>query len=127
MVKHPTKIKTFFFSDIEGSTRLAQLLGESYAFVLERHRTVIRMALNKYAGREIETSGDGFFIVFDKPEQAIAASLEIQKVLSSRSWAKKLNLKVRIAKSCSNCWHIAEHSHNTIFVWELPNSVCSCQ
>ena len=96
MVKHPKKIKTFFFSDIEGSTRLAQLLGESYAFVLERHRTVIRMALNKYAGREIETSGDGFFIVFDKPEQAIAASLEIQKVLSSRSWAKKLNLKVRI-------------------------------
>jgi adenylate cyclase len=96
MIKYPKKIKAFFFSDIESSTRLAQQLGESYALVLERHRTVIRMANNKYSGREIDTSGDGFFIVFDQPEQAVAAAVLIQKAFASKTWAKKLNLKVRI-------------------------------
>lgn len=96
MVKYPTKTKSIFFSDIEGSTRLAQQLGESYALVLERHRTVIRMAFNKFNGREVDTSGDGFFIVFDSPEQAVAAAVLVQRSFFSKSWAKKINLKVRI-------------------------------
>ncbi len=96
MVKYPTKTKSIFFSDIEGSTRLAQQLGESYALVLERHRIMIRMAFNKFNGREVDTSGDGFFIVFDSPEQALAAAVLIQTAFYSRPWAKKINLKVRI-------------------------------
>ena len=88
--------KTFFFSDIEGSTRLAQQLGESYALVLERHRTVIRMAFNKFNGREIDTSGDGFFIIFEQPEQAVAAAVAIQKNFAAKSWAREVGLKVRI-------------------------------
>ncbi len=96
MVKYPKKAKSIFFSDIEGSTRLAQQLGESYALVLERHRVVIRMAFNKFNGREVDTSGDGFFIVFDSPELALAAAVLVQRSFFSRAWAKKINLKVRI-------------------------------
>ena len=88
--------KTFFFSDIEGSTRLAQQLGECYALVLERHRTVVRMGHNKFNGREIDTSGDGFFIVFEQPAQAVAAAVAIQKDFASKSWARDAGLKLRI-------------------------------
>ncbi|MFM8449378.1 MAG: adenylate/guanylate cyclase domain-containing protein, partial [Haliscomenobacter sp.] len=62
--------KTFLFSDIEGSTRLAQLLGEGYAFVLERYRNIFQSAIGRYQGKIIDTAGDGFFSVFDTPEQA---------------------------------------------------------
>lgn len=96
MKKSQKNKKTFFFSDIEGSTRLAQQLGESYASVLERHRTVIRMAHNKFNGKEIDTSGDGFFIVFNQPQQAVAAAATIQKDFASKNWAREVGLKVRI-------------------------------
>lgn len=88
--------KTFFFSDIEGSTRMAQQLGEAYASVLERHRTVIRMALNKFNGREIDTSGDGFFIVFENAVQAVHAARSIQQAFAAKPWAREAGLKVRI-------------------------------
>ncbi|MEY3051089.1 MAG: hypothetical protein RLY31_874 [Bacteroidota bacterium] len=96
MKKSSKDYKTFFFSDIEGSTRLASELGESYALVLERHRTVIRLACNKYNGKEIDTSGDGFFLVFDEPEHAVLAAVSIQRGFAERKWAGMVGLKVRI-------------------------------
>ncbi|MEY3368405.1 MAG: hypothetical protein RI973_1560 [Bacteroidota bacterium] len=96
MKRTNTDSKTFFFSDIEGSTRLARQLGESYALILERHRTVIRMACSEFKGKEIDTSGDGFFIVFDRPEQAVAAAVAIQKNFAAKKWACDVGLKVRI-------------------------------
>ena len=96
MTNFPKETKALFFSDIESSTRLVQELGEAYAQILERHRTIIRMALNRYSGREIDTSGDGFFVVFDQAELAVKAAATIQQQFASRGWARGIGLKVRI-------------------------------
>jgi len=44
---------TFLFTDIEGSTRLLQELGERYAEVLAEHRRVLREAWRKHDGSAI--------------------------------------------------------------------------
>lgn len=94
MVSKP--IVTFVFSDIEHSTRLAQQLQENYPRVLERHRSVIRGAITKYEGREIDTAGDGFFMTFNDPLSAIQAAAEIQTVFHTQKWATEIGLKVRM-------------------------------
>ena len=58
------QIITFVFSDIEHSTRLAQQLRGYYPQLLERHRSVIRDAITKHQGREIDTAGDGVLYDF---------------------------------------------------------------
>lgn len=90
------RIITFVFSDIEHSTKLAQQLGELYPAILEKHREVIRKFISRYNGKEIDTAGDGFFMTFNSPDEAILASMEIQKVFQTESWALSIGLKVRM-------------------------------
>ncbi len=87
---------TFFFTDIESSTRLARQLGASYALLLERHRIIIRRAISEHGGREIDTAGDGFFIVFKRMDQAVSAAAAIQQTFAFEDWATEIGLKVRI-------------------------------
>jgi class 3 adenylate cyclase len=50
------------FTDIEGSTRLLQRVGERYADVLETCRHLLRMAFHQSYGYEVDTQGDAFFV-----------------------------------------------------------------
>ena len=88
--------KTFLFSDIEGSTRLAQKLGESYAIVLDRYRAIIHSAIAGYQGKVIDTAGDGFFAVFDEAASAIQFAVAAQRAFTAESWARGIKLKVRM-------------------------------
>ena len=90
------QVMTFVFSDIEHSTKLAQKLGESYPEILEKHRIVIRKAIDKHHGREVDTAGDGFFMTFDHPLEAVLASIDIQRAFQTQPWATAIGLKVRM-------------------------------
>ena len=76
----PTGTVTFLFTDIEGSTRLLQELGDGYADVLAEHRRVVREACT--AGVEVETQGDAFFIAFTRASDAADAAAAAQAGLS---------------------------------------------
>jgi predicted ATPase/class 3 adenylate cyclase len=79
----PTGTVTFFFSDIEGSTRLLGELGsDRYAHVLTDHRRVIREAFAGHGGVEVDTQGDAFFAAFPTAEGAVGAAAEIQRALA---------------------------------------------
>lgn len=54
----PTGTVTFLFTDIEGSTRLAQELGDGYPAVLREHRRVLRADFAEHNGAEVDTQGD---------------------------------------------------------------------
>ncbi len=95
-MKTAQHITTFVFSDIEHSTRLAQRLRDAYPELLERHRSVIRDAIRRYEGREIDTAGDGFFMTFDRASQAVAAAESIQRAFHTQPWASEMGLKVRM-------------------------------
>ena len=55
---------TFWFADMEGSTRLLQQLGDAWAGVLDRYLSVIRAAVVAGGGTEVNTEGDGVFAAF---------------------------------------------------------------
>ena len=55
---------TLLFTDVEGSTRLLQRVGDSYAELLEQHRALLRSAFRRWGGVEVDTEGDAFFVAF---------------------------------------------------------------
>ncbi|MEX0625872.1 MAG: adenylate/guanylate cyclase domain-containing protein [Chloroflexota bacterium] len=86
MTESPTGTVTFLFTDIEGSTRLAQDLGEEWPPLLERHRQIARAAWAEQHGVEIGTEGDSFFVVFTSAPQAVAAAVAVQRGLGAEAW-----------------------------------------
>src|ERR1043165_4061220 len=92
----PTGIVTFFFSDIEGSTRLLESLGDRYANVLGRHRAIVRAWMTAHGGTEVDTQGDSFFLVFPEAPGAIRASVEMQRQLGAEPWPTNTSLRIRI-------------------------------
>ncbi|MEU7903055.1 adenylate/guanylate cyclase domain-containing protein [Actinoplanes sp. NPDC049118] len=82
----PSGLVTFMFTDIEGSTRLARMLGEGYGSVLNAHRDVVRAALSNYAGVELFTEGDSFFVAFRDAGAAVAACVAAQRALAAYPW-----------------------------------------
>ena len=81
MLALPTGTVTFLFTDIEGSTRLLDELGDRYADVLAEHNRVIRSAVAAHGGLELDTAGDSFFVVFERAGDAVAAAVEAQEAL----------------------------------------------
>jgi class 3 adenylate cyclase/tetratricopeptide (TPR) repeat protein/tRNA A-37 threonylcarbamoyl transferase component Bud32 len=85
--KHRIELLTLLFTDIVGSTRLKQTLGDREAVVvIRRHHTMIRDILSQFSeGEEINVAGDSFFIVFTKPSDAVKFSLLVQARLRALS------------------------------------------
>ena len=54
----PTRTVTLLFTDIEGSTRLLQQLGEHYADMLAEFRQLLREVFQQWNGHEVDTQGD---------------------------------------------------------------------
>ena len=92
----PTGTVTLLFSDIEGSTRLVQQLGERYADVLAECRHLFRHLFVQYHGREVDTQGDAFFVAFARATDAVMAAAAIQRILADHSWPQDVSVRVRI-------------------------------
>jgi len=92
----PTGTLTFLFSDIEGSTRLLQSLGERYPEVLETHQRLLREAFGAHAGTVVGTEGDSFFVVFPDVREALAAAVASQRALEEHEWPEGARVKVRM-------------------------------
>jgi class 3 adenylate cyclase len=71
----PSGTVTFLFTDVEGSTRLLDELGpERYAAELAGHRQIVRDALARAGGVEVDTQGDAFFCAFSRAADAVEAA-----------------------------------------------------
>ena len=82
----PSGLVTFLFTDIEGSTRLAQLLGAGYRTVLAEHREILRRAFKAEHGVELFTEGDSVFAAFPDANGAIRACIQAQVELGAHPW-----------------------------------------
>jgi predicted ATPase/class 3 adenylate cyclase len=74
----PTGTVTFLFTDVAGSTKLLHEHGDGYADLLAVHRDVVRAALSRHAGVEVDTQGDAFFAAFARASDAVTAATEIR-------------------------------------------------
>jgi YVTN family beta-propeller protein len=87
---------TFLFTDIEGSTRLLQQLGDRYSMVLADQRRILRAAAEERQGREIDTQGDSFFFAFARANAALGAAVVAQRALAEHDWPEGAQVRVRM-------------------------------
>jgi class 3 adenylate cyclase len=74
--------KTFMFTDIVGSTNLAELLGnESWERLLRWHDDALRTLFARSGGEVVNSTGDGFFVAFDSARPGIECAVAIQRAL----------------------------------------------
>jgi class 3 adenylate cyclase len=79
----PTGTVTFLFTDIEGSTRLLDELGDAaYEAALAEHRSQLRDAFGRHGGAEVDTQGDAFLYAFAEARAALAAAADAQAALA---------------------------------------------
>jgi predicted ATPase len=81
MSELPAGTVTFLFTDIEGSTKLLEEHGDRYADLLDEHRRVLRDAVERHHGVEVDTQGDAFFVAFQRASDALAAAEQAQEAL----------------------------------------------
>lgn len=82
----PAGTVTLLFTDIEGSTRLLQVLGDAYPAVLAEEQALLRAAFAAHNGAEVDSQGDSFFAVFERATEALAAAVAAQQGLANHSW-----------------------------------------
>ena len=92
----PSGTVTFLFSDIEGSTRLLEQLGDRYAEMLREHRRILRERLGEANGQEIDTQGDAFFFSFERAKNAVSGAVAAQRALAAHDWPDGLAVKTRM-------------------------------
>lgn len=83
----PTGTMTFLFTDIEGSTRLASELGQTFSAQLEEHDRILRDAIAVSRGTVSSTAGDSFFATFPDAGSAVLAAVAAQRGLYAFAWA----------------------------------------
>lgn len=65
-------LKTIVFTDLSRSTETLGRLGDSrWRTLLAEHNQAARAAIERFEGRELQTTGDGFLVMFDSPAQAV--------------------------------------------------------
>jgi class 3 adenylate cyclase len=87
---------TLLFSDIEGSTRLLEELGDRYAEVHRDHRRILRERLTEAGGQEVDTQGDAFFFSFARAKDAVAGAVAAQRELAAHEWPEGVEVRVRM-------------------------------
>jgi DNA-binding SARP family transcriptional activator len=93
----PTGTVSFLFTDVEGSTRLVQTLGEDdYGALLEQHHALLRAAFAEHGGLEIDTQGDAFFFAFRRARDAVAGAVAAQRAFAAAEWPAQATVRIRL-------------------------------
>src|SRR5688572_9672816 len=92
----PQRTVTLLFTDIEGSTKLWEAFGDGMRQALPKHDQMVKRAVEDHGGSVFKTVGDGFYCVFQSPNDAVDAAIVIQKSMHSAEWPVP-NLRVRCA------------------------------
>jgi predicted ATPase/class 3 adenylate cyclase len=91
----PSGTVTFLFTDIEGSTKLAQQYPEVMPILLARHHEILHQSIQAQNGYVFQIVGDSFAVAFHNARDALNAALNAQRILQSEAWTPA-PIKVRM-------------------------------
>ena len=95
MPNPPTGTVTFLFTDIEGSTTLAQQYPAEMPALLARHHAILHEAIEAHHGHVFQIIGDAFCAAFHTASDALNAALDAQRGLQHEAW-QPAPIKVRM-------------------------------
>ncbi len=90
----PTGTVTFFFADVEGSTRLARELGDRWQPVLSDLRRLLREAVSAAEGHEVDSRGDELFAAFADAAPAADAAVDAQRRIAGHTWPAPVRVRI---------------------------------
>jgi class 3 adenylate cyclase len=97
-------VMTVMFTDIVDSTATAARVGDRrWEHLLAEHDEVVRGALARFRGHEVETTGDGFLATFDGPARAIRAAAAAHAELAEHG------LRIRVGLHTGECEVVGDH------------------
>ena len=85
----------FLLTDIENSTPLWDLYGQTMLPALLHHNAILQEQITQGGGRILETRGDGVVAVFERANP-LPVVLEIQRQLGRQSWGEIGEIRIRI-------------------------------
>lgn len=97
----PSGTVTFLFTDIEGSTKLAQQYPGALPALLARHNAILRDAIESNQGHVFRVAGDAFCAAFPTADDALNATLTAQRALQHEAWTPA-PIKVRMGLNSGN-------------------------
>ncbi len=97
----PSGTVTFLFTDIEGSTRLAQDFRDIHHELIEKHHAILGDSVKDCGGHVFKIVGDAFCCSFLKAEDAVRAAVTIQRKLGEEDWGNAA-MKVRMGIHSGN-------------------------
>lgn len=92
---YPTGTVTFLFTDIEGSTKLAQEYPDNWETLRARHHAILQFAMDAHNGHVFQIIGDAFCVAFHTAGDALRAALKSQVGLQAEIWGEA-PIKVRM-------------------------------
>jgi predicted ATPase/class 3 adenylate cyclase len=87
---------SLLFTDIDGSTRLLEELGDDYATLLADHHRIMDEAVVAQGGTRVDAAGDGLFISFPTARAALLACIDAQRALLAHAWPRGATVSVRM-------------------------------
>src|SRR5512138_3978641 len=91
----PSGTVTFLFTDIEGSTALAQQFPADLPVLLARHHAILHQAIQAHNGHVFQITGDAFCAAFSTANDALKAARDAQCALQGEAW-QPAPIKVRM-------------------------------
>lgn len=87
MTSLPSGTVTFLFTDLEGSTKLAQQYPGAMPALLARHHEILNQSIQAHNGYVFQVVGDSFAAAFHSASDALNAALEAQRSLHDEAWS----------------------------------------
>jgi class 3 adenylate cyclase len=94
----PDGTVTILITDIEGSSRMAESLGDNrWIEVLRRHNEIVRRCVVNHGGTVVKSQGDGFMVAFQSARRAVLCAISIQRAMEDyRKAHPEEDLRLRI-------------------------------
>jgi len=109
----PSGTVTFLFTDIEGSTKLAQQYPDAMPVLLARHHEILHQSIQSQNGYVFQIVGDSFAVAFHSASDALKAALNAQRMLQNESWTPA-PIKVRMGIHTGTS-HLNDTSAPTVY------------
>ena len=101
-----TKFLTVMFTDLKGSTTIAETEGDMVSrMLIKEHNDIVMPAIRENNGVFVKSIGDGTLSHFENAQDAVRAAVRIQKGLDELNMSKKFKIPIlmRIGLHSGKC------------------------